>query len=254
MAKLALDNAEWLSTLSEPLKNDIESIMTQRLPSEGDCLLKEGEIIDRFIIVEAGTLIRTKSTDANGAPLPLDELGAGKVTGFLHVVGHHDDDMVSMETLWCEISNPASLSSHLFVLLVCISISHIYKAFANVIAGKDAKVWIVRGEEFRAITENPQHTTEMMNLLTRLLRKASKIVRATLNETGVRVGRSGEGTGRTIKIMCYDTTSWVREVSTMLTYPFYYAKITLKQHVLLKHELCRTLNLKSRNSTMKEKI
>mmetsp|Transcript_24166 Transcript_24166/g.48065 ORF Transcript_24166/g.48065 Transcript_24166/m.48065 type:complete len:412 (+) Transcript_24166:188-1423(+) len=84
-------------------------------------------------------------------------------------------------------------------------------AFANVIAGKDAKVWIVRGEEFRAITENPQHTTEMMNLLTRLLRKASKIVRATLNETGVRVGRSGEGTGRTIKIMCYDTTSWVRE-------------------------------------------
>ena len=84
MAKLALDNAEWLSTLSEPLKNDIESIMTQRLPSEGDCLLKEGEIIDRFIIVEAGTLIRTKSTDANG-PLPLDELGAGNVTGFLHV-------------------------------------------------------------------------------------------------------------------------------------------------------------------------
>jgi len=176
MAKLALDNAEWLSSLSEPLKNDIESIMTQRLPSEGDCLLKEGEIIDRFIIVEAGTLIRTKSTDANG-PLPLDELGAGRVTGFLHVVGHHDDDM----------------------------------AFANVIAGKDAKVWIVRGEEFRAITENPQHTTEMMNLLTRLLRKASKIVRATLNETGVRVGRSREGTGRTIKIMCYDTTSWVRE-------------------------------------------
>ncbi|KAK1748750.1 D-lactate dehydrogenase-related protein [Skeletonema marinoi] len=142
MAKLALDNAEWLSTLSEPLKNDIESIMTQRLPSEGDCLLKEA--------------------------------GAGNVTGFLHVVGHHDDDM----------------------------------AFANVIAGKDAKVWIVRGEEFRAITENPQHTTEMMNLLTRLLRKASKIVRATLNETGVRVGRSSEGTGRTIKIMCYDTTSW----------------------------------------------
>ena len=98
--------------------------------------------------------------------------------------------------------------------LTCLYFFFSHKAFANVIAGKDAKVWIVRGEEFRAITENPQHTTEMMNLLTRLLRKASKIVRATLNETGVRVGRSREGTGRTIKIMCYDTTSWVREVST----------------------------------------
>ena len=58
--------------------------------------LKEGEIIDRFIIVEAGTLIRTKSTEADGAPLPLDELGAGKVTGFLHVLGHHNDDKVSV--------------------------------------------------------------------------------------------------------------------------------------------------------------
>ena len=96
MAKLAIDNAQWLSELSEPLKNDIMDIMTQANPSEGDCLLKEGEIIDRFIIVEAGTLIRTKSTEADGAPLPLDELGAGKVTGFLHVLGHHNDDKVSV--------------------------------------------------------------------------------------------------------------------------------------------------------------
>ena len=120
MAKLALDNAEWLSTLSEPLKNDIVGIMTQSRPSEGNCLLKEGEIIDRFIIVEAGTLIRTKSTEANGAPLPLDEMGAGRVTGFLHVVGHHDDDMVSVETTIvrdCNPASPASLSSHLFVFL-----------------------------------------------------------------------------------------------------------------------------------------
>ena len=106
-AKLAIDNAEWLSELSEPLKNEIVGIMTQANPSEGDCLLKEGEIIDRFIIVEDGTLIRTKSTEeANGAPLPLDELGAGKVTGFLHVLGHHNDDKVSVISSF-EIINPA---------------------------------------------------------------------------------------------------------------------------------------------------
>ncbi|KAL7498657.1 hypothetical protein ACHAWT_006479, partial [Skeletonema menzelii] len=179
MAKLAIDNAQWLSELSEPLKNDIMDIMTQANPSEGDCLLKEGEIIDRFIIVEAGTLIRTKSTEeADGAPLPLDELGAGKVTGFLHVLGHHNDD----------------------------------KAFANVVAGKDVKVWIVRGAEFQTITENPKHANELLNMLTRLLRKTSKIVRATLRSPDIRAdGASREETRRTIKIMCYDTTSWVRE-------------------------------------------
>lgn len=95
MAKLAIDNAQWLGDLSEPLKNDIVGIMTRANPCEGSLLLKEGEIIDRFIIVEAGTLIRTKSTEEGGAPLPLDELGAGKVTGFLHVLGHHNDDKVS---------------------------------------------------------------------------------------------------------------------------------------------------------------
>lgn len=94
MAKFSLDNVEWLCTLSEPLKNDIMGVMTPACPSEGDCLLKEGEIIDRFIIVEAGAITRTKSTEADEVPLPLDELGPGSVTGFLHVVGHQDNDKV----------------------------------------------------------------------------------------------------------------------------------------------------------------
>lgn len=119
MAKFAIDNAQWLSELSEPLKNDIVGVMTQSCPPEGDCLLEEGEIITRFIIVENGTLIRTKSTGADGAPLPLDEVGAGKVTGFLHVLGHHDDDKVSAKMNSWEIPNPATLPSH---LIACISI------------------------------------------------------------------------------------------------------------------------------------
>ena len=121
MAKFAIDNAQWLSELSEPLKNDVVGIMTQVRPSEGDCLLKEGEIINRFIIVEAGTLIRTKSTGADGAPLPLDEVGAGKVTGLLHVLGNHNEETVSEKIDNREITNPATLPSH---LIACTSISH----------------------------------------------------------------------------------------------------------------------------------
>ena len=100
------------------------------------------------------------------------------------------------------------------------------KAFANVVAGKDAVVWIVRGEDFQAITENSQHANEMLKLLTRLLRNTSKIVRATLRSPGVLAGgASREETRRTIKIMCYDTTSWVREVSN---YPFRDMQVLMK--------------------------
>lgn len=67
--------------------------------------------------------------------------------------------------------------------------------------------------------DKPQHANEMMKMLTRILRQASKIVRATLRGPDVRVGGANvEETGRTLKIMCYDTTSWVKEVSA---YPFY---------------------------------
>lgn len=65
--------------------------------------------------------------------------------------------------------------------------------------------------------DKPQHANEMMKILTKLLRKTSKIVRATLRDPGVRVGGANiEETGRTLKIMCYDTTSWVKEVSAYL--------------------------------------
>lgn len=64
--------------------------------------------------------------------------------------------------------------------------------------------------------DDPQHANEMMKMLTRLLRKSSKIVRATLRGPDVRVGGSNK-TGRTLKIMCYDTTSWVKEVSAFLS-------------------------------------
>lgn len=118
--------------------------------------------------------------------------------------------------------NPLLTFSHLLLYFS-------YKAFANVIAGKDTKVWIVRGEEFRVIMAKPEHANEMMNMLTKLLRKASKIVRATLKETGVRAGGpSGEGNGRTFRIMCYDATSWVREVSALLQHTkIVYAKICI---------------------------
>jgi len=119
-----------------------------------------------------------RQAGADEAPIELDHIGPGKVTGFLHVVGHQDDD----------------------------------HAFANVIADKDTSVWIVKGVDFRTIMEDPKHSAEMMNMLTKILRQATKLVRATLREAnGATSANAGVGK-KVLKIMCYDATSWVREV------------------------------------------
>ena len=178
MAKEALDNAEWLCSLSDSLKQDIMGKMERVEAADGDCLLREGQVVDKFIIVESGLLKRTKAAGADESPIELDQIGPGKVTGFLHVVGHQDDD----------------------------------QAFANVIADKNTTVWIVKGADFRTIMEDPKHSAEMMNMLTKILRQATKLVRATLREAnGATSANAGVGK-KVLKIMCYDATSWVREV------------------------------------------
>lgn len=51
----------------------------------GHIFTKEGEEIDKFIIVESGSLIRTKASAGEGEALVLDTIGENGVTGFMHV-------------------------------------------------------------------------------------------------------------------------------------------------------------------------
>ena len=104
----------------------------------------------------------------------------GKVTGFLHVAGHVNEDL----------------------------------AFATVSAGKGgAKVWVVGGGHFRKMCEDsPKYSSEVINMLTVVLRQSTKVVRAVVNKNkDDSAGSTDDEEKKVLKILCYDTTSWTKE-------------------------------------------
>ena len=60
MARQLLDNAKWFERLSGPLKDEISKILQPMEVDAGHCFVVEGEGITQFMIVESGSLIRSK--------------------------------------------------------------------------------------------------------------------------------------------------------------------------------------------------
>ncbi|KAL3816506.1 hypothetical protein ACHAXA_011311 [Cyclostephanos tholiformis] len=179
MAKELLEKNEQLRHLSTSFKDDLVKIMVAFDVLEGHVFIEEGDQIHSFFIVESGVLMRTKRRSGDGNDddqcILIDEIGPGKMTGFLHVAGHDVD-----------------------------------VAFATIVSGKGgAKVWAVDGSHFRLICEeNPQYASEVIKILTLRLRSTSKIVRAIVEQKS---GAPVDSKKKVLKVLCYDTTSWVKE-------------------------------------------
>lgn len=116
MARELLDSAQWFSSSSEALKDEVAKLMRPVEADDGHCFVEEGHPINEFILIEEGFLTRTKSLKSSDGNLFIEEVGPGTVTGFLHVAGYEDE-----------------------------------KAFATLAADGKAKVWVVQGKEFQAM-------------------------------------------------------------------------------------------------------
>lgn len=180
-AREVLDKGIYLSSLSDEFKDDLVKMMVSFDAPEGHVFIKEGDPINSFLIVDSGSLVRTKIVSEGEPPLEIDVIGVGKVTGFLHVAGHANEDL----------------------------------AFATVSAGKKggAKVWVVGGGHFRKMCEdNPKYSSEVINLLTVVLRQSTKVVRAVVNKNkDDSAGSADDKEKKVLKILCFDSTSWTRE-------------------------------------------
>ncbi|KAL7535786.1 hypothetical protein ACHAWF_005271 [Thalassiosira exigua] len=177
-ARAVLDASRWASKFSDSLKDDLAKLMMPFNGPEGHVFISEGEPINEFIIVESGIISRTKHVSGGGIH-EIDTVGPGSTLGFLHVAGHPDDEV----------------------------------SFATLAAGKGgAKVWIVPGGHFRKLcNSNPEHSSDVIRVLTLVLRAESKLLRAAVvvNSAGREVA-STEGK-KVLKVLCYDTASWVKE-------------------------------------------
>ena len=81
-------------------------------------------------------------------------------------------------------------------------------AFATVSASGPCKVWLVPGDKFRALVAKPEYSMFMMAFLAKRVRTASKYIRGLRNE--IEQGDLSAGDAKnSIKILSYDSTSWV---------------------------------------------
>lgn len=182
MANEMLQNCRWGSKFSDAFQADLAKLMVPFDAPEGHVFIKEGAPIDSFLIVESGKLLRTKrhvNAGGDDEPIQLETDGPGSSAGFLHVAGTQDDEV----------------------------------SFATVTAGKGgAKVWVVPGGHFRKLCEdNPKYSSEVIKILSLMMRATSKIVRATMAKSPTDHHEDMSNTNtKVMKVLCYDTTEWVK--------------------------------------------
>lgn len=189
MAKAALkaiQNAKWFCDISPAFQDDLAKLASPMHAPDGHVFVKEGSLIDSFIVVESGLLVRTKAPAAGGEPVLIDKIGPGGTSGFLHVVGAKENE----------------------------------SAFATIAAAQDSagrgglRAWVVDGAAFRELCAgNVGYSAEVVKILALALRSATKIVRASVShhDDGGDADDTSPGAGKTLKVLCYDTASWVKE-------------------------------------------
>ena len=222
MAREVIDKTQWLSRLSSEFKDERECRRRRRPPREsadrfsgwknpsgifevlvgdtisslifvfvptvaklmspldlveGTILIREGTPQDTFYLVESGALVRTKEVPDSAETINLDTIGPAAASGFLHVAGVEDDDV----------------------------------AYATITAGKGGcKLYATKGDEFRALClNNPTFSAQLISTLTKVVRTATKIVRATVSTGSGSEVDAHTSNSSVFKVLCYDTTAWV---------------------------------------------
>jgi len=77
-ARAVLDKGIYLSSLSDEFKDNLVKLMVSFDAPEGHVFIKEGDPIDSFLIVDSGSLVRTKKVSGGESPLEIDVIGVGK--------------------------------------------------------------------------------------------------------------------------------------------------------------------------------
>lgn len=77
-ARAVLDKGIYLSSLSDEFKDELVKMMVSFNAPEGHVFIKEGDPIDSFLIVDSGSLVRTKKVSGGESPLEIDVIGVGK--------------------------------------------------------------------------------------------------------------------------------------------------------------------------------
>ena len=196
-----LKQTSWFQNASDDLQAALAAKLELVQAEEGHIFIQEGAEVKQFMILESGTLGRTKlsiDTRTTSVRESLRNLKAADVSGTLTEKG------VLVDT----IEGHARVTG----LLHNMADAQLSYATVSVLKGP-AKVWVMSGQDFRTIVASkPEFMFDILAAMATELRTGSKSLRTVMKNlrAGGDAGDS-EHAKDVLRVLCYDTTSWVSE-------------------------------------------
>jgi len=218
-AKRILRKTSWFSQASDAFLQALASKLEGPLEvDEGHIFVREGDKITFWAILEEGSLVRTKISADGAEDFQKKKQGSARNL-------FEDTDSASYQVIASEMAKNSvvvdTVSGHGRV----IGLLHNLKAdeavaYSTVTAhGSDpcTKVWLMSGVDFRSVIESDMaFAWEFIYAMSREVKTGSKSLQALIHKvksTGqlADADEDAKNGTSTLKVLCYDTTSWVSE-------------------------------------------
>ena len=204
------DDNDGSCIVSEELLRRLASFMEPVEAKKGHLFVEEGQPMTDILVLERGTLIRTKyaadeqqQSHSNNKKEVNDDNNNNNTNNRLDFLLEHSIVVDKLDQV-------GRISGMLH------SIKPGGTAFATVTAATDdVKVWKLKSHDFRnVLMESPEYALDVMAAMSRELQSGQKSLRGLMEavqKTQRNGNDDGDGATHTCKVLCYDATTWTTE-------------------------------------------
>jgi CRP-like cAMP-binding protein len=196
-----LKETSWFHDAPDSLLRSLAGAMVPVEAPNHHLFVEEGENNHNIVLIEEGTLVRTKlslTDEAGEAPVSLRKMSPDALQSALSGVSSIRVD---------EVSGRGRITGLLH------NIQSGSCAYATISADGPVKVWIIKGEDFRGVIASPpENALAVMHAMSRELRVGSKSLRGLMQKFQSSSSGTNVKDGAVVcRVLCYDTTSWVSD-------------------------------------------
>jgi len=194
-----LKESKIFSQLCDELLREVASKMQVTEAADGHTFFYEGEDIHSVLIIESGSVKRTKLV-AN------EEGDVQEMNATRKSMGSHN----RLESLNLNSIVIDTLEGRGEVLGILHNFETPSVAYATVSASGPVRAWLIEGTALReVVSSKPEFSIQFIGTLTKMVREGNKLLRATMKKSLTENG--AQKIEFTFKVLCYDATSWVQD-------------------------------------------
>lgn len=210
-AKEILASTSWFS--NDALQNALAKKMTRMSVEDGHVFFFENKTVDAVLIIEEGSLCRTKALDEEKLDSIIEEsMDASK--SMRSIIPSGDDDK------WSSFVDEISGRGRVTGLLHVMNQEH-GVAYATVKSHGRAIIWKIEAKDFlEVLSSDATFAMEMLSKIAYKMRVGSKSLRGMIKSAKKTLKRSpssqiiddniDESGNKVVRVLCYDSTEWVQ--------------------------------------------